>query len=114
MLPKRNSNSIKTESGAFRYVVSEASQAGDDVALTINIQSESNGAMLRINGLVASRLPVMESKFYVGRSLKSSVLPRHILALIERGIDHGWTPDDSGPAVVLTVTNADIFDSAVP
>ena len=94
MLPKRSSNSITTDSGVYRYVVSEASQNGDDVALTINIQSENNGAMLRVNGLVVSRLPVMESKFYVGRSLKQSVRPQHVLALIQRGINHGWQPDN--------------------
>jgi len=112
MLPKRGSNSITTDSDVYRYVVSEASQDGDEVALTINIQSETNGAMLRVNGLVVSRLPVMESKFYVGRSLKQSVRPQHVLALIERGIKNGWQPENSGPAVVLTVTNADVFDTA--
>lgn len=111
MLPKRNSNTIKTESAVFRYVVSEASQTGDHVALTVNIQSESNGAVLRVNGLVVSRLPVMESKFYVGRTVKQSLLPRHVLALIDRGIDHGWLPDTPGPAVLLNVTTADVFGS---
>ena len=113
MLPKRGSNSITTDSGAYRYVVSEASQDGDNVVLTINIQSETNGTMLRVNGLVVSRLPVKDSKFYVGRSMKQSVRPRHILALIQRGIENGWRPADSGPPVVLTVKNSDVFDAAM-
>ena len=113
MLPKRNSNRICHRSAEYRYVVSEAPSADDgNVALTINIQSEDNGPVLRVTGLTTTRVPEMESRFYTGRQVVDSVLPQHVTALISRGIESGWLPEQSGPPVVLEVTNKEVFGAA--
>jgi len=109
MLPKIKSNSVTVESGIFRYIVSESPSDDDAVALILNIQNENNGSVLCVTGLSTSRVPVMESKFYVGRTATGSVLPRHVETLINSGIQDGWCPHDAGVSFIMRVSNAEVF-----
>lgn len=112
MLPNRNSNRVCHDSVNYRYVVSEARPDEDGhVALTINVQSGNNGAILRVTGLSTQRVPVMQSRCYTGRQVVDPVLPRHVAVLISRGIATGWCPKESGAPVVIEVTNAETFGS---
>lgn len=91
---------------------SNALPEDDKVALTITVQSEDNGAILRVTGLATSRVPVMESRFYAGRTVSESILPRHVTKLVSQGIGAGWTPQQQGSPFHIETTNADVFDSA--
>lgn len=113
MLPNRNSTRLSHKSVNYRCVVSEVG-AGDEgtVALAINVQSEENGAVLRVTGLTTERVPVMESRLYMGRQVAAPIRPQHVAVLIKRGIDAGWSPQHAGPPLVIQVTNEEVFGPA--
>ncbi len=111
MLPRNNSKRICVDSIDYRYVVSDSNAADGTVSLTVNVQSEDgNGAVLRVIGLTTSRVPEDESKFYMGRTVSKSILPRHVAKLIALATASGWNPQQAGAPVVLQLTNEDVFD----
>jgi hypothetical protein len=111
MLPRRNSNRVSVESDSYRYIVSESELPDETIALTINVQHDENGAILRIKGLTTTRVPVMESRCYVGRTVSNSITPKHVATLIRRAKQNGWQPSESGPPVILEVKNSELFGS---
>jgi hypothetical protein len=111
MLPRKNSNRITIDERRYRYIVSERDRdAADDVALVITVQDETaNGACLHVEGLETRRVPLEQSKFYMGRTVIPCVEPRHIALLISLAIEHGWVPDAPGSPFQLQVQNPDVF-----
>ncbi len=111
MLPRRNSNRICLGSDRYRYIVAETVDSDEDVvALTVTVQSENaNGSLLRVIGLTTTRVPAMESKFYMGRTVTHSIRPQHVANLTSRVQEIGWCPRESGSPFVLEVANSDVF-----
>ncbi len=116
MLPRKKSNQITIDARRYRYVVNERpSDSAGHVPLAITVQDElANGACLHIDGLSTRRVPVMESRFYMGRTVAPCVEPRHVAVLISLAIRQGWVPDAPGAPFPLAVQNADIFGSDSP
>jgi hypothetical protein len=107
---------VAVGSDRYRYMVRETTPAaGDIVPLIITIQHDSeNGAVLRVAGLTATRVPVDESKWYDGRTLARPIKPRQIVGLIVRAKQVGWVPDSPGPPFDMEVHNDDVFEPDVP
>ena len=111
MLPSSGSRRITVDKSRYRYVVSESGTGHDGVvtlAVTVQLPAE-NGAYLRVLGLTARRVPEELSKFYSGRTLDRDVQSRHVARLIRLGLASGWDPRSPGPAVILQVSNSDVF-----
>jgi hypothetical protein len=105
VLKHRGSNNLTIDGERFRYVVSEAgSDADGRVALSLFVQhAETNGSRLQVTGLFAERVPEMESKYYMGRTLKRPVSPKDAEQLVRTALSHGWRPRESGKPFVLKV-----------
>ena len=112
MLPRHKSKNISLGPDRYRYVVAEA-KPGDGstvVPLVVTIQHEmASGAMLRVTGLTATRVPVEESKWRDGRTVDRPLLPPQIAGLIARAKSLGWIPDNPGPPFIMHVQNEDVF-----
>jgi hypothetical protein len=107
MLPRSSSKCVSIGADRYRYVVSEDKPSdGDSVALVVTIQDDSaNGALLRVTGLIASRVPVEESKWYDGRTVHNPLKPSHVVGLIARARQAGWNANKPGPPYVMVVAN---------
>lgn len=105
MLKHRGSNNLTIDGERFRYVVSESgSDADGRVALSLIVQhAEKNGARLQVTGLFAERVPEMESKYYMGRTLKRPVSPKDAERLVRTALLQGWRPHESGKPFVVKV-----------
>ena len=102
MLPRSSSKRIQIDDISFRYVVSEAATNGDSVSLVIIVQhEEANASHLRIVGLTSRRVPMMESKFYLGRTLDENLQPKQVCQLVRQAILNGWDYLKSGPPFVM-------------
>ena len=83
---------------------------GPSVGLVVTAQDDAkNGAHLRAVGLSVRRLPEMQSRHCLGRTVEPCVEPRHVAGLIRLATARGWKPTSAGRPFVLRVGNADVF-----
>jgi len=113
VLPRYKTKNITIGHDRYRYIVTEATpDEVNTVPLTVIIQHDSaNGAVLRVTGLTATRVPVEESKWCDGQTLERPVLPPHIVGLIDRAKQLGWIPNCPGPPFIMHMQNQEVFAS---
>ncbi len=111
MLPSSKSNRIAVDGARYRYIVSESGTVHDGIVpLAVTVQlPDYNGTYLRVLGLTARRMPEEPTKFYMGRTLDQTIKPRHVARLIRLGLARGWEPRLPGPAVIVQISNSEVF-----
>jgi hypothetical protein len=112
VLKHAGSNNLTVDGERYRYVVSEAgSDSNGRIALSLIVQhAEMNGSRLQVTGLFAERVPEMESKNYMGRTLKRPLGPKDAERMVRTALSQGWQPRDSGKPFLLKVDGGAVVE----